>query len=70
MAKPDAADAARLKSAECAALAAGASEKRSSVLLAMARSWLTLANQMDRLEAIAKDEAHERRPRRSNSASG
>ena len=34
------------------ALAANESiEERSAILMAMARSWMTLANQMDRLEA-------------------
>lgn len=43
---------ARKKAAECMALAANESaEERSAVLMAMARSWMTLANQMDRLEA-------------------
>lgn len=43
---------ARQKAAECMALAAKARlEERSAVLMAMARSWMTLANQMDRLEA-------------------
>ena len=41
---------ARRKAAECMALAARATiEERSAVLMAMARSWMTLANQMDRL---------------------
>ena len=45
------ADMARRKAAECMALAAKTRlEERSSVLLAMARSWMTLANQMDRLD--------------------
>lgn len=45
------ADLARKKAAECMALAAKARiEERSAVLTAMARSWMTLANQMDRLE--------------------
>ena len=45
-------DSARKKSAECMALAAKASvEERSNILRAMARSWMTLANRMDRLEA-------------------
>ena len=64
MGKPDPATAARLKSAECTALAADASEQRSAVLLAIARSWLTLANQMDRLDAIEKTEERVR-PRHS-----
>ena len=43
-------DLARRKAAECMALAARAHmEERSTVLMAMARSWMTLANQMDRL---------------------
>ena len=47
---------ARKKAVECMALAAKArketrTEERSAVLMAMARSWVTLANQMDRLEA-------------------
>lgn len=46
------ADAARRKAAECMALAAkGRNEERSAILMAMARNWMTLANQMDRLEA-------------------
>ncbi len=45
-------DSARKKAAECMALAAKASvEEHSNILRAMARSWMTLANQMDRLEA-------------------
>ena len=49
---------ARKKAVECMALAAKArtetrTEKRSAVLMAMARSWVTLANQMDRLEATS-----------------
>ena len=45
-------DSARKKSAECMALAAKAAvEERSNILRAMARSWMALANQMDRLEA-------------------
>ena len=44
---------ARKKAAECMARAANESiEERSAVLMAMARSWMTLANQMDRLEAM------------------
>jgi hypothetical protein len=43
---------ARKKAAECLALATKArGEERSAVLKAMARSWMMLANQMDRLEA-------------------
>jgi hypothetical protein len=43
---------ARKKAAECLSLAAKSrGEERSAVLMAMARSWMTLANQMDRLEA-------------------
>lgn len=67
MAKSDPATAARLKSAECTTLAADASVQRGTVLLAMARSWLTLANQMDRLDAIVKDE-EESRSRQPRSA--
>jgi hypothetical protein len=45
-------DAARKAAAECMALAAKeAAGERSAVLMAMARSWMTLANQMARLEA-------------------
>lgn len=49
---------ARKKAVECMALAAKArketrTEERSAVLMAMARSWVTLANQMDRLEATS-----------------
>ena len=41
---------ARKQAAECMKLAANAScEERSEILRAMARSWLTLANQIDRL---------------------
>lgn len=42
---------ARKKAAQCVALAAREPmAERSAVLMAMARSWVTLANQMDRLE--------------------
>ena len=50
MGKKKESDLARKKAAECMALAARATmEERSTVLMAMARSWMTLANQMDRL---------------------
>ena len=45
-------DAARKKAADCMTLAAKASsDERRDMLRAMARSWATLANQMDRFEA-------------------
>ena len=45
-------DSARQQAAECMKLAVKAScEERSDILRAMARSWTTLANQMDRLES-------------------
>jgi hypothetical protein len=45
-------DSARKQAAECMKLAVKAScEERSDILRAMARSWTTLANQMDRLES-------------------
>jgi hypothetical protein len=45
-------DAARKKAADCMTLAAKASsDERRDILRAMARSWATLANQMDRFEA-------------------
>jgi hypothetical protein len=44
-------DSARQQAAECMRLAGKAScEERSDILRAMARSWTTLANQMDRLK--------------------
>ena len=44
--------AARKKAADCMTLAAKASsDERRDMLRAMARSWVTLANQMDRFEA-------------------
>ena len=47
-------DAARKKAANCMTLAAKASsDERRDVLRAMARSWATLANQMDRFEATS-----------------
>ena len=47
-------DAARKKAADCMTLAAKASsDERRDVLRAMARSWATLANQMDRFEATS-----------------
>jgi hypothetical protein len=56
---------ARKKAVECMTLAAKAPvEERSAVLMAMARSWITLANQMDRLEATrAKINPGKRRSR-------
>ena len=45
-------DAARKKAADCMTLAAEvSSDERRDMLTAMARSWATLANQMDRFEA-------------------
>ena len=45
-------DAARKKAADCMTLAAEASsDERRDMLRQMARSWATLANQMDRFEA-------------------
>ena len=45
-------DTARKKAADCMTLAAKASsDERRDMLRAMARSWATLANQMDRFEA-------------------
>jgi hypothetical protein len=45
-------DSARKRAVECMALANKVSdEERSAILRAMARSWMTLATQMDRLEA-------------------
>ena len=52
-------DAARKKVADCMTLAAEASsDERRDMLRAMARSWATLANQMDRFEAtkVRKDQ--------------
>ena len=47
-------DAARKKAADCMTLAAKASsDERRDMLRAMARSWATLANQMDRFEATS-----------------
>ena len=47
-------DAARKKAADCMTLAAKASsDERRDVLRAMAPSWVTLANQMDRFEATS-----------------
>ena len=47
-------NAARKKAFECMTLAAEASsDERRDILRAMARSWMTLANQMDRLEAVS-----------------
>jgi len=44
-------NAARKKAFECMTLAAEAStDERRDILRAMARSWMTLANQMDRLK--------------------
>jgi hypothetical protein len=56
---------ARQKAVQCMTLAANArTEERSAVLMAMARSWITLANQMDRLEATrAKAHPGKRRGR-------
>ena len=58
-------DLARKKAAECMALAAKSGiAERSTVLMAMARSWATLANQMDRLEGTrVKALADRRKPR-------
>ena len=59
-------DAARKAAAECMALAAKeAAGERGSVLMAMARSWMTLANQMDRLEAMTIAKKASRRSGRS-----
>lgn len=45
-------DSARKKAVECMTLADKSSgEERSGILRAMARSWMTLATQFDRLEA-------------------
>ena len=45
-------DAARKEAADCITLAAEASsDERRDMLRAMARSWMTLANQMNRFEA-------------------
>ena len=53
-------DAARKKAADCMTLAAKASsDERRDMLRAMARSWATLANQMDRFEA-SKVREHQR----------
>ena len=47
-------DAFRTKAADCMTLAAKASsDERRDVLRAMAPSWVTLANQMDRFEATS-----------------
>ena len=46
-------DSARKEAVNCMALAAKSpGEERSAVLRDLARTWMTLANQMDRLEAI------------------
>jgi hypothetical protein len=45
-------DSARKRAVECMALATETSvQERSEILRAMARSWMTLASQLDRLEA-------------------
>ena len=56
---------ARKKAAECMALAAkDRTGERSTVLMAMARTWMTLANQIDRLEGTrAKAHPAKRRER-------
>ena len=59
-------NAARKKAVECMALAAQEDAgERSAVLTAMARSWMTLANQMDRLEATNILKKYRKRSRRS-----
>ena len=46
-------DAARKKAADCMTLAAKASsDERRDIFRAMARSWVTLANQMDQFERL------------------
>ena len=63
-------NAARKKAVECMTLAAKASsDECRDILRAMARSWVTLANQMDRLEAtgvsVRSDARSERERRRA-----
>ena len=59
-------DSARKRAVECMRLATQATcEERSEILRAMARSWVTLAIQMDRLEATkikVKDTRNNRPP--------
>lgn len=43
---------ARKRAAECMALAAKATGQQRTLLMAMARSWATLGNQIDRLSHI------------------
>ena len=68
-------DAARKKAADCMTLAAEASsDERRDMLRAMARSWATLANQLDRFEttsvSLRSDTRSEsRRAKRSNGSS-
>ena len=61
-------NAARKKAVECMTLAAKApSDECRDILRAMARSWVTLANQMDRFEAISgsvRSDARSERERR------
>ena len=63
-------NAARKKAFECTTLAAKApSDERRDILRAMARSWVTLANRMDRFEAtgvsVRSDARSERERRRA-----
>ena len=68
-------DAARKKATDCMALAAEASsDERRDMLRAMARSWATLADQLDRFEttsvSLRSDTRSElRRAKRSNGSS-
>ena len=61
-------NAARKKAFDCMTLAAKApSDERREILRAMARSWVTRANQMDRFEAISasvRSDARSERERR------
>ena len=68
-------DAARKKAADCMTLAAEASsDERRDMLRAMARSWATLANQLDRFETISVSlrsdtRSESRRAKHSNGSS-
>ena len=63
-------DSARKRAVECMALATKTSiEERSDILRAMARSWMTLAAQFDRL-AATKISMNERESRRANPPKG
>ena len=56
-------DAARKRAADCMTLATKASsDERRDMLRAMARSWATLANQMDRLDATSVSVRSDARP--------